>query len=102
MLASVPGLPEAASQRLLAILAAEPAVEEAWLYGSRALGRARPGSDIDLTLGGADLGHPELLRLMAAIDDLLLPWQVDLSLRADLDLAVQEHIQRVGVPLRLR
>jgi predicted nucleotidyltransferase len=102
MLEAVPGLPEGASRRLLATLADEPAVEEVWLYGSRAMRRERPGSDIDLTLKGARLGHGELVRLMAAIDDLLLPWTVDLSLEADLDPAVREHIQRVGVPLRLR
>lgn len=101
MLAAVPGLPAAASQRLLATLAAEQAVEQVWLYGSRALGRHHRGSDTDLSLQRAGLGHGELLRLMGAIDELLLPWQVDLSLLADLDPAVRDHIERVGVRLQL-
>ena len=33
---------------------------------------------------------------MAAIDDLLLPWQVDLSLRHELPADLQAHVQRVG------
>ena len=48
--AAIPRLPPEASARLLALFSAEPAVQEVWLYGSRAMGRHRPGSDIDLTL----------------------------------------------------
>ncbi len=56
----VPGLPRDTSERLLGVLAACPAVEEVWLYGSRAMGRHRPASDIDLTLGGSRLSHGDL------------------------------------------
>ncbi|MCX5967177.1 MAG: nucleotidyltransferase domain-containing protein [Cyanobacteria bacterium] len=38
------------SVRLAVLLSAEPAVQEVWLYGSRAMGRHRPGSAIDLSL----------------------------------------------------
>jgi predicted nucleotidyltransferase len=77
---AIPGLPPEASARLLAVLGAEPAVQEVWLYGSRAMGRHRPGSDIDLTLVGPNLRHDDRLRLIAALDDLLLPWSIGLSL----------------------
>lgn len=76
-------------------------MEEVWLYGSRAMGRQGPASDIDLTLKGPRLEHADLLRLMGAIDDLLLPWQVDLSLHATLPPDLQAHVQRVGLQLRL-
>ena len=92
----IPGLAEAPCRRLLAVLQAQPAVEAVWLYGSRAMERHRDGSDIDLVLDGARLSHAELLGLMAAIDDLLLPWQVDLSLRHQLPADLQAHIARVG------
>ena len=36
-IAVIPGLPPEASARLLAVLSAEPAVHEVWLYGSRAM-----------------------------------------------------------------
>jgi len=49
-IAVIPGVPPEAPTRLLGVLSAEPAVREVWLYGSRAMGRHRPGSDIDLTL----------------------------------------------------
>lgn len=95
-LATIPGLPPDASAWILAVLRADPAVREVWLYGSRAMGRHRPGSDIDLTLVAPGLSHDDRLRLMAALDDLLLPWSVDLSLHHELPAPLQEHVARVG------
>jgi predicted nucleotidyltransferase len=95
----IPGLPRQASDRLLRLLTDQPAVEEVWLYGSRAMGRQRPASDVDLTLVGPQLGHADLLALMGAIDDLLLPWQVDLSLHRELNDDLRAHVGRVGMRL---
>jgi predicted nucleotidyltransferase len=97
MILPVPGLPPEASNCLLVVLAAHPAVERVWLYGSRAMGRHRPGSDVDLSLGGAQLRHHDLLLLMESIDDLMLPWKVDLSLAADLNEDLRDHLRRVGM-----
>ena len=85
------GLPVAAVARIQATLAAFPAIEQATLYGSRALGRHRPGSDIDLD-------PRTLARLDAALDDLLLPWRFDLSLQVSLQSPeLIDHIKRAGV-----
>jgi predicted nucleotidyltransferase len=99
--AAIPGLPQEVSARLLAVLSAEPAVQEVWLYGSRAMGRHRPGSDIDITLVAPDLRHHDRLRLMAALDDLLLPWSIDLSLQHELPDSLRDHVARVGRRLAL-
>jgi predicted nucleotidyltransferase len=99
--AAIPGLPQEVSARLLAVLSAEPAVQEVWLYGSRAMGRHRPGSDIDITLVAPDLRHHDRLRLMAALDDLLLPWSIDLSLKHELPDSLRDHVARVGRRLAL-
>ena len=95
-MATIPGLPPDASARILAVLRSEPAVREVWLYGSRAMGRHRPGSDIDLTLVAPGLSHDDHLRLLVALDDLLLPWSLDLSLHHELPAPLQEHVARVG------
>ena len=42
------GLPESAIARICAVFAAHPEIEKAVLYGSRAKGNFKPGSDIDL------------------------------------------------------
>jgi predicted nucleotidyltransferase len=44
------GLPHTTTHTIRQILAGVPAVETAIIYGSRAKGTHRPGSDIDLTL----------------------------------------------------
>ncbi len=57
-------------------------------------------SDIDLTLiGDEDLTLDILYDIMTELDDLLLPYTIDLSIfRMISDTSVVEHIQRVGVP----
>jgi predicted nucleotidyltransferase len=49
------GLSEATIQKICAVLARYPQVEKAVLYGSRATGNYRNGSDIDLALFGDDI-----------------------------------------------
>jgi predicted nucleotidyltransferase len=93
---AIPGLPAEVSARILALLLADPAVREVWLYGSRAMGRHRPGSDIDLTLVAPALAHHNRLQLMHDLDDLLLPWSIDLSLHHELPGPLREHVARVG------
>ena len=94
------GLSEPAEERIRGVLAHFPEVEKAVLYGSRAKGTHRPGSDIDLTLYGSGLGQSLLARIDEELDDLLLPYQMDLSLFASLTHpALLNHIRRVGVVL---
>lgn len=55
------------------------------------------GSDIDLTLKGEHLRYQDLLDIERALDNLLLPYKVDLSLHRHLDNpALIKHIDRVG------
>ncbi len=93
------GLQETTIQKIHDVLARYPQVEKAVLYGSRAKGNYKNASDIDLTLyGQADLTLEVLYRIMNDLDDLLLPYTIDLSLfHAISDPEVVEHIQRVGV-----
>jgi predicted nucleotidyltransferase len=92
------GLKPAVIKRMQAVLAAFPQVEQAILYGSRAKGNFKNGSDIDLCLVGPSLTLPVLLNIDNALDDLLLPYKIDLSLHHHLDNAeLRAHIARVGV-----
>jgi predicted nucleotidyltransferase len=77
--------------------------DTAILYGSRALGRHRPASDIDLTLIGTAISAAALARIDADLDDLLLPWMIDLScLSAIRHPGLLAHIQRAGGELYRR
>ena len=94
--AVIPGIPWSQQQSLMDLLIQQADVDAVWLFGSRAMGRERPGSDIDLCVDAARLTHRDRLRLMAAVDDLLLPWTVDLALRHELPPDLLSHVQRVG------
>ena len=94
--ATIPGIPAPTQGQLAILFAAQPNLQLVWLFGSRAMGRHQPGSDIDLCLEGQQLSHQDRLRLMAAIDDLLLPWKVDLVLRHELPPELLAHLDRVG------
>jgi len=94
--AAIPGIPAASQGKLEPLFGTLAHLHMVWLFGSRAMGRHRPGSDIDLCLEGPHLSHQDRLRLMAAIDDLLLPWKVDLLLRQELPPDLLAHLERVG------
>lgn len=91
-------LPEDAVEQIRDVLARHPRVTAAVLYGSRAKGNARPGSDIDLALHGEGLDLAALNRIRLDLDDLPLPYTFDISNYAQIDNpALLDHIARVGV-----
>jgi predicted nucleotidyltransferase len=97
------GLPDKTLSAILHILGECPAVEKAILYGSRAKGNHRPGSDIDLTLVGDHLDLDTLGKLAGMFEESSIPYQVDLSLWSQIDHAgLRDHIERVGVVLYQR
>jgi len=92
------GLTPATVEKIHGVLARHPEVEQAILYGSRAKGGFKPGSDIDLTLTGDRLDERVRGRIDEELDDLLLPYEFDLSLLAALEHPdLIDHIRRVGV-----
>ncbi len=97
------GIPAKAWARIAAVLAAQPKITRTRLFGSRAKGNLRPASDIDLCIDAQDLNLPEKLALDQALDDLMLPWKVDLAVWQMIDQpALREHIDRVGLVLPAR
>jgi predicted nucleotidyltransferase len=74
-----------------------PQIEEVLLYGSRAKGNYKPGSDIDLSLKGENLNHNLVNSVSLKLDELFLPYIFDISIFKQItneDLI--EHINRFG------
>lgn len=91
------GLPEDTIEKIKTVLARFPEVTRAVLYGSRAKGNPKPGSDIDLTLFG-DITWDLCATIADTLDDLLLPYTIDLSVFALLKHPeLEAHIERVGI-----
>ena len=97
------GLSRQTVERIQGVLAHFPEVVRAVLFGSRAKGTARPGSDIDLALYGEGIDWRLLGRIEDELDDLLLPYSFSLlhhDARTDAEMAA--HIARVGAPFYQR
>lgn len=72
-------------------------IEEVIIYGSRAKGNYREGSDIDVTVKGNKIDLLPLNKIKSDIDDLLLPYKIDLSVYTKItNEDLKEHISRVG------
>lgn len=94
------GLPEYVLQNLQRIFANHPVVERVVLYGSRAKGNFRPNSDIDLMIVAPKISWREFNQIEGEIDDLLMPWKVDLALEHQVENnELLAHVARVGVTL---
>ena len=92
------GLTDRTVAQIHEVLARFPEVEKALLYGSRARGNFKRGSDIDLTLLGAEVTQKILGEIQGELEDGLLPYRFDLSIFSQITQAdIIEHIRRVGV-----
>lgn len=91
------GLNEQTIEKIRTVLRNSNKIEEAVVYGSRAKGTHQTGSDIDLTLKGPSLTTTDLLKIENDLDDLMLPYKIDLSLFHQIENpALLEHIQKYG------
>lgn len=97
------GLPPATFTLINGVLTQFSEVERAVLFGSRAKGTHKPGSDIDLALTGETLDWRIIGRIYDELDDLFLPYSFSLiQLNGDTDTDVAAHIERVGITLYKR
>ncbi|OGC22228.1 hypothetical protein A2291_01385 [candidate division WOR-1 bacterium RIFOXYB2_FULL_42_35] len=92
------GLKEETIKKITTIFAKHSQVEEVIIYGSRAKGNFKNGSDIDLTLKGPNLNLTMINKISSEIDDLLLPYSFDISIFEQIDSQdLIDHIKRRGV-----
>jgi len=95
------GLSEGDIKTITAVLKKFPTVEAAFLYGSRAMGTFRKGSDIDIALKGEQLSADTCSRIHFELEEeTLLPYFFDITHYASLENQnLKDHIDRVGVVL---
>ena len=91
------GLSENTYQIICSILSNFTEIEKAIIYGSRAKGNYRLGSDIDLAIIGDELTFDILIDLLNNLDESDLPYNFDISLYNSIDnLELKEHIDQAG------
>ena len=92
------GLKKKYKKAIIEIFSASEQVEKAILFGSRATGNFRPGSDIDIALFGDKLTISNQARIARFIDELPIPQRVDLLLYKTItNEKLKEHIKKDGV-----
>jgi predicted nucleotidyltransferase len=92
------GLTSEVIEKIRNVLSKHKEISAAILYGSRAKGNFKPGSDIDLTLKGDKLDLAKLAKINNEIDDLSLPYTFDFSIYDQIsNPELLQHINRVGI-----
>ena len=83
---------------LMEIFSKQAGIHRVIVYGSRAMGRYREGSDIDIVLDAPKLLFSDSSALMISLSDSMIPQEVDLALLHEVTNAdLLSHIERVGV-----
>lgn len=91
------GLSDTNIQKIQNVFKQFPQIQKVILFGSRAKGNFKNGSDIDLALLGENLDSTLLAQIEIVLDDLYLPYFFDLCIFENIqNLALKEHIDRVG------
>ena len=97
------GIPEDDLQALVSELVKNLKINEIVLFGSRAKGTFKNGSDIDIALKGDRLDLNDILDATSDIEKLLLPYKLDLVIFNRIkEPALIDHIKRVGIVLYKR
>jgi len=92
------GLSQRSLNTLYGIFSKYGALNRVIIYGSRAMGTYKNGSDIDITLDvGEEFTDLDLLRVCGDLDESDLPYFVDCSILSGISSEdLREHIARVG------
>jgi len=91
------GLNEETINKINSVFKKYSEIEKVIIYGSRAKGNFRNGSDIDLTLIGNNISEKILSSIKFEIDELNLPYLFDISIFEKLNSpGLGEHINRDG------
>lgn len=92
------GLKESTIAAIQSVFKKYSLVKKVILYGSRAKGNFRNGSDIDLVMVGESLTLSDQFKIETELDDLLLPYKIDLAIYHKIENPdLIGHIDRVGV-----
>lgn len=77
-----------------------PEIEDAVIFGSRAKGNYKPGSDIDIAIKGPQVTRRTVAGLCSDLEDSALPFFVDVVAYDGIsNPALKEHIDRVATAI---
>lgn len=95
------GLPDKSFQMIIEAIARFDVIETAFLYGSRAMGNYKKGSDVDLAIKGENITYNTVLRLSSILNqELPLPYFFDVThYESSSSEELKKHIDTEGVQI---
>ena len=92
-------LPQKTMSQLISIFSAYPEIEKVTIFGSRALGNAKSGSDVDFAFSGKHLTSQLVSRIQNYLEEeTLLPYYFDcLHLESTQNKDLLKHIKTHGI-----
>jgi predicted nucleotidyltransferase len=96
------GLNHAEMSQIMQVLNHDPKVAHVWLFGSRAKGTWKPGSDVDLAIGGESVDYAVINNLNYNLnEETVLPYFFDvILLDHETDAALRQHIDQYAIQLK--
>jgi len=95
------GLKEETIKAINSVFASYPQIDKAVIFGSRAKGNYREGSDIDICLFG-NIDFVLLQNIEISLDALNLPYTIDLVVYDNIqNEELKEHVDRVSVSFNI-
>ncbi|MCF8367478.1 MAG: nucleotidyltransferase domain-containing protein [Bacteroidales bacterium] len=76
-------------------------IQEGYLYGSRAMGNFKKGSDVDIAIKGENISYHIVVKLSALLnEDLPLPYFFDITHYENCqNKELKDHIDNVGIKI---
>jgi predicted nucleotidyltransferase len=92
------GLYQEEIDEIIRVISMFPEIESAFIFGSRAKGNFRKGSDVDIVLTGNNADYHTTLNINNILnEDTLMPYHFDVIKYEDINNPdLKKHIQRVG------
>jgi uncharacterized protein len=92
------GLTESDLNNLVSVFTQIPEIEQASIFGSRAKGNFKNGSDVDIALFGKQLSFMIIARINSFLnEETSMPYKFDvLNYETITNKELKEHIERVG------
>ena len=93
------GLTEADISYIKQVIAGFKEIESALIFGSRAMGNFKPGSDIDICIKGKGVTYTTVASLKANLEEMgPMPYQVDVVAYDLIETSeIKKHIDQYGV-----
>ena len=96
---NIPGLSELDNAEIERVIVTIPEIEKVWVFGSRAKGNFKPGSDVDLALEGTKVSFQTVRETSLRLnEETYLPYGFDiLNLASVENEDLRKHLSRVAL-----